>query len=51
MGTMRFDEEWWVGGHGMFGAHEVGGLLWTWVPFSKGYLLQQCNPKPTKLIT
>jgi hypothetical protein len=51
MGTMRFDETWWVGGHGTFGAHEVGGLLWTWTSISKTCLPLQNNPKSTKLIT
>jgi len=47
-------EVWWEvmsWGHGMFSAHEVGGLLWTRAPLSKYYLLLQNNPKPTKLIT
>ncbi len=51
MGSMRFNETWWVGGHATFGAHEVGGLLWTHAPFSKNYLPLQGNFKSTKLIT
>jgi hypothetical protein len=51
MGTTRFDEMWWIGGHGTFGAHEVKGLLWTRAPLFKDYLLLQGNPKPTKLLT
>jgi hypothetical protein len=51
MGTTKFDETWWVGGHGTFGAHEVGGLIWTKAPFSKNCLLLQGNIKSTKLIT
>jgi hypothetical protein len=51
MGTTRFNETWWVGGHGTFGAYEIGGLLWTWTPLSKDCLLLQGNPKFTKPIT
>jgi hypothetical protein len=51
MGTTRFDETKWVGGHGTFGAHVVGGLLWTQTPLSKNDLPLQSNPKPTKQIT
>ncbi len=51
MGTTKFNDTWWVRGHGMFGAHEVKGLLWTWVPFSRNCLLLQGSFKFTKLIT
>jgi hypothetical protein len=51
MGIIRFNETWWVGGHGMFSAHEVGGLLWTSTPLFKNYLSLQGNLKSTKLIT
>ncbi len=39
MKITKFDQMWWVEGHGMFGAHEVGGLLWTLASFSKVVLL------------
>ncbi len=35
MGTMRFDETWWIKGHGTFGAHEEGGLLRAHAPLSE----------------
>jgi hypothetical protein len=38
MGATRFDETSWVGEHGMFGAHEVGVLLWIQAPLSKYYI-------------
>jgi hypothetical protein len=46
--SMRRDE---LGGHGTFGAHEVGGLLWTWASLFKDFLPLQGNFKSTKLIT
>jgi hypothetical protein len=47
----KFDETWWTKGHGMFGAHEEGGLLRAHAPLSKDYLLLQGNLKSTKLCT
>ncbi len=41
----------WVGGHGTFGAHVVGGLLWTQAPLSKNCLPLRDNLKSTELIT
>ncbi len=49
-GNYEIDEMKWVGGHGTFGAHLVGGLLWTHAPLSKNFLLLG-DPKSTKLIT
>jgi hypothetical protein len=35
MGIVRFDERWWIKGHGMFGAHEEKCLLKTHDHFLK----------------
>jgi len=40
MGITKLDEKWWIEGHGTFGAHEVGGLLWTQAPFFRDCLPQ-----------
>jgi len=37
-GIMKFNETWWIKGHGTFGAHEEGGLLRAYVPFFKDCL-------------
>jgi hypothetical protein len=45
-----FNETWWIGGHGTFGAHEVG-LLWTQAPFFIDCPLLWNNLKSTKPTT
>jgi hypothetical protein len=35
MGITKFDKTWWTGEHGMFGAHEAGGLLGAQAHFLK----------------
>jgi hypothetical protein len=44
MGTTKFDETWWMRGHGTFGAHEEGCILRTWASLFKGWILPYGNP-------